>query len=227
MTDATPRKPPLHFNFQGNLIAGLLTITPLVVVWLVFDFFLTTLSNAGHPIASQLVDFIDDRFPGAAPWLADPTIQWLIALIVAILVLYSIGAIASRVVGRKLIEWFERLIGRIPVVQSIYSAAKKLVGVTQQKPEGASRVVLIEFPHPGLKAIGFVMRTFTDTSTGQELAAVFVPTAPNPTSGYLEIAPLPSLVATDISVDQAMAMILSGGATAPERIATGPGSARR
>jgi uncharacterized membrane protein len=88
----------------------------------------------------------------------------------------------------------------------------------QQKPEGASRVVLVEFPHPGLRAVGLVMRTFRDSKTGEELAAVFVPTAPNPTSGYLEIVATARLTATDMTMDQAMTMILSGGATTPDHI---------
>lgn len=210
------------FNFQGNLIAGLLTITPLVVVWLVFDFLLTTLSHWGQPIAVSLTRFIEDRFPGASPWLADPAVQWLFAVSVALLVLYTIGAIASAVVGRKLIGILEGVITRIPIVHSIYSAAKKLVAVLQQKPEGGSRVVLVEFPHPGMRAMGFLMRTFTDVTTGETLAVVFVPSAPNPTTGYLELISPDRLVATDMTMDQAIAMILSGGATAPDHITTAP-----
>jgi uncharacterized membrane protein len=209
------------FNFQGNLIAGLLTITPLVVVWFVFDFLLTTLSQWGHPIAVGLSGAIESRFPSATPWLADTRVQWAFAVIVALLVLYTIGAIASAVIGRRLIGILESIITRIPFVQSVYSAAKKLIGVLQQKPEGGSRVVLVEFPHPGMRAMGFLMRTFTDATTGETLAAVFVPSSPNPTTGYLEFVSPERLVSTDMTMDQAMAMILSGGATAPERIRTG------
>jgi len=75
--------------------------------------------------------------------------------------------------------------------------------------------VLIDFPSPELKSVGFVTRTFQDAS-GRELAAVYVPTTPNPTGGYLEIVPIERLVATDWTVDQAMAFILSAGAAAPD-----------
>lgn len=214
-------KPRSNLHFQSNLIAGLLAITPLIVVWFVFDFLLTTLSQWGHPLAVQLSDFIRTNYPPAAPWLANPTIQWFSAVLVSLLVLYLIGAFTSAMVGRRLVDIIESVIHRIPIVQSIYSAAKKLIGVLQQKPEGGSRVVLLEFPHPGLRAIGFLTRTFTDATTGQELAAVYVPTAPNPTSGYLEIVPLASVAQTDMTMDQAMAMILSGGATTPDKIRIG------
>jgi uncharacterized membrane protein len=215
------QKKPFWTGFQNNLLAGLLTITPLVVVLFVFNFFLNVLSRAGHPLADALIDFVDARYPAMAPVFASATLHWIVAVVVALLALYTIGAIASRVIGQRIIRYAELLIERIPLVQSIYSAVKKLVSVVQQKPDGTARVVLIEFPHPGLKAVGLVMRTFTDTATGQELAAVFVPTSPNPTSGYLEIAPIDRLVATDMTIDQAMSMIVSGGATAPDTITTG------
>jgi uncharacterized membrane protein len=134
------------------------------------------------------------------------------------LALYTIGALASRVLGQQLILMLEDLIVRIPGVQTIYSAAKKLVDVLRQKPGSAQRVVLIDFPSAGLKAIGFVMHTFPDAKTGEQLAAVYVPTAPNPTSGYLQIVPYDRLTQTDLQSDQAMSMILSGGAVTPEHI---------
>ena len=89
------------------------------------------------------------------------------------------------------------------------------MGLIQKKPAGTQRVVLIDFPSPELKSVGFVTRTFQDAN-GRELAAVYVPTTPNPTGGYLEIVPIEKLIATDWSVDQAMAFVLSVGAVAPE-----------
>jgi uncharacterized membrane protein len=210
-------------NFQSNLIAGLLTVTPLIIVWLVFDFFLSALSHWGHPVAAAFTGFLESNFRGLTPWLENEDVRWIAGVVVALLILYSIGAIASRMIGQRLIHWFERLIARIPLVETIYSAAKKLVDVLRQKPGGGTqRVVLIDFPNPGLKAVGFVMRTFPDARTGIELAAVYVPTAPNPTSGYLQIVPLASLTPTDLQGDEAMTMILSGGAVTPDHVSIAP-----
>ncbi|HWA03071.1 MAG TPA: DUF502 domain-containing protein [Rhizomicrobium sp.] len=216
MSDAQPRRHFYHANFQGYLIAGLLTITPLIVVWLVFDYFLNTLSFFGHPLAVALTDFVDEHLPQATPLLASVTVRFVISVFVALLALYTVGAIASRVAGQRFIGLFERIIARIPLVETIYSAVKKLIDVMQQKPGGTQRVVLVDFPREGMKAIGFVMKTFRDTRTGEDLAAVYVPTAPNPTSGYLEIVPTARLVPTEMATDQAMTMILSGGAIAPD-----------
>src|SRR5262249_34478437 len=151
----------------------------------------------------------------AAPLLENPLFQWFVAVVLALMLLYLGGAIASRMVGKRLIAGIEGFIARIPVVETVDSASKKLIGILEQKPDGSARVVLLEFPTPGMRAIGLVMRVFNDAVTGEELAAVYVPTTPNPTSGYLEIVPVKSLVPTTMTMDQAMTMIVSGGAVAP------------
>ena len=105
---------------------------------------------------------------------------------------------------------------RIPIVQTIYGATKKLIDTFRNSPDGAQRVVLIDFPSPEMKTVGFVTRVMLDKDTGRKLAAVYVPTTPNPTSGYLEIVPAENLTATDWTMDDAMTFIVSGGAVAPE-----------
>jgi uncharacterized membrane protein len=203
-------------TIRSNLIAGIFTVIPLLVVWLVLEFIFSLLFAVGSPVAERVTLFFMDRMPRAAPLLENEFFQWLVAVVMALLLLHTIGAIASRMVGRRLIAGIEGLIARIPVVETVYSASKKLIGVLQQKPDGAARVVLVEFPHPGMRAIGLVMRVFTDAVTKEELAAVYVPTTPNPTSGYLEILPVRALTPTSLSMDQAMTMILSGGAVGPD-----------
>jgi uncharacterized membrane protein len=98
----------------------------------------------------------------------------------------------------------------------VYGAARKLIATFQNAPAGEQRVVLIEFPSAEMKALGLVTRTFRAADTGQELAAVYVPTTPNPTSGYMEIVPVERLVWLDWSSNDAMQFIISGGTVAPE-----------
>jgi uncharacterized membrane protein len=205
-------------NFQRYLLAGLLTIAPLFAVWLVFNFLLGVLSAFGQPLAGPLTAFMDRAVPAAGPWIADPDVRLAIAVAVALAVLYAIGAVATAVIGQRLIGLVERIIARIPLVETIYSAVKKLVDVLQQRPGSDQRVVLVDFPHEGMKTIGFVMRSFTDARTGEELAAVYVPSALNPTSGFLEILPAAKLIFLDIPTDQAMTMVISGGAVVPDRM---------
>ena len=92
-----------------------------------------------------------------------------------------------------------------------------IAATLQTKPDGSQRVVLINLPHENVKSVGFVTRIFTDASSGREIAAVYVPTTPNPTGGYLELVPVEELTPTDWSVDQAMTFILSGGAVSPDK----------
>jgi uncharacterized membrane protein len=203
---------------RSNMIAGILTIIPLIVVWVVLNFIFSFLFAVGSPVEEGFSMFVMDRMPQAAPLLENALFHWFVAVVIAVLLLYSLGAVTSRVVGKKLIAGIEGLIARIPVVETVYSASKKLVNILQQKPDGAARVVLVEFPTPGMRAIGLVMRVFNDSVTGEELAAVYVPTTPNPTSGYLEILPVRSLIPTTMTMDQAMTMIVSGGAVAPANL---------
>jgi uncharacterized membrane protein len=218
MIDGKPERKHLTLHLRGTLIAGLLTIAPVIAVWLVFDFLLNVLFEAGHPLASMLADYLDARAPSLRPWLTDDRIQYVVAVVAALAILYVIGVVASRVIGMRLIAAFESIIERLPVAEFIYSAAKKLVGVLKKRPSTDSRVVLIEFPHAGHHALGFVMHTFPDANTAEELAAVLVPTAPNPSTGYLQIVPVSRLLPTAMSMDEAMTMILSAGAATPGHI---------
>jgi len=105
------------------------------------------------------------------------------------------------------------------------SSARKLLDILQTKPDGTQRVVLINFPNEKMKAIGLVTRVIHEHGSGRELAAVYVPTTPNPTSGYLEIVPLDQITPTDWTVDQAMSFIISGGAVAPDSVPFDPPAA--
>lgn len=214
---STPPKQGFFPRAQRYLIAGVLTAIPIWITWVIFEFFVRQLSGLGRPWVRALSNLIDDSWPNMARWLLEPWFQSGLAVVLTLLGLYLLGWVATQVVGKKLIAVMDAIIDRIPLVKKIYGATKQLIAVIQQRPEGTHRVVLIEFPTPEMKAVGFVMRVMKDDVTGEEVAAVYVPTTPNPTSGYLEIVPLRRLVATDWTMDEAMTFIISGGAVAPER----------
>lgn len=199
---------PLYI--QRYLITGLLTFIPVWLTWTVFASIFSVLSQLNMPWVSVLLEALPDAWMVRQRWVIS-----LLAFVVTLVLLYATGFAASRVFGQRLLGLFERIIARIPIAHSIYGGTKKLVGMLQSKPSGTQRVVLIAFPSPELKSVGFVTRVFRDAQ-GIEHAAVYVPTTPNPTGGYLEIVPVERLIATDWSVDQAMAFILSGGASGPE-----------
>ena len=205
-------------SLQRYFVSGLLTLLPIWLTWVVFTFVFRLLSGLSHPWVGPLSQRLADSFPRALGWIDDPWVQTGIALFATLVTIVAVGVLAHRVIGQRLIGGFERGIARVPLANTVYSGTRKLLDILQTKPEGAQRVVLIEFPHRGARAIGFVTRVLRDELTGEELAAVFVPTTPNPTGGYLEIVPMSRLTPTDWSVDQAMSFILTGGAVAPDRI---------
>lgn len=210
--------PNLRASFQATLLTGLLTLFPLWLTWVVVKFVFVLLSDASRPLTAPVLLRIAAMAPQTWGWLVQPWVQTAIALIATLLVILLSGAMTRRVFGQRVLRWFEGLIQRIPFASTIYGSARKLLDILQTKPDGTQRVVLVDFPHSQMKAIGFVTRVLKESGTGRELAAVYVPTTPNPTSGYLEIVPVERITPTDWTVDQAMSFIISGGAVSPESI---------
>lgn len=150
--------------------------------------------------------------------MSTPWVEYVIAVVLTLVVLYFLGWATTRVLGRRILGWFEALLERVPLVKTIYGGIKIFIAAFQTKPEGVERVVLIDFPSPQMKTIGFVTRTLIDEASGQELAVVYVPTAPNPTSGYIEIVPVAEVISTDWTLDEAMQFVITAGTTAPNTI---------
>ena len=205
-------------RFQRNVLAGILAIIPILITVWVVSVVLNFLVSAGRPVVTGLARSIRPNMPDLADFLLTSGFQSFVAIVFALVILAALGAATKAVLGRRLFAAFDALMARIPFVQMIYGAARKLIASFQQAPTGQQRVVLIEFPSPEMKAIGLVTRTFRAADTGQELAAVYVPTTPNPTSGYLEVVPVEKLVWLDWTTNEAMQFIMSGGTVAPEQI---------
>jgi uncharacterized membrane protein len=197
---------------QRNVLAGLITIGPLFVTWLVFSFVLGNLAKAGLPF----IQLLDDILPGN--WLDQPWLQSVLGIVLTLLVLYGVGRVTSLVIGRQAFGLFESALERLPVVAKVYTSVRQLLDTMMVKKESSQRVVLIDFPIAGQKSVGFLTRTLVDSSTGQQLAAVLLPNAINPTSAFLQVLPMDRVTETDLSMEQAMSMLLTGGAVAPDSI---------
>jgi uncharacterized membrane protein len=205
---------------QNTILAGLLAAIPLVVTWVVVSFLIRMTAYLGRPAIELIAtEFVQPLSPAAADWLLKPFAEGAFAVLFVVLALFVLGVLTRQVARGRLVQLFHVAVERIPFASKIYGATRKLVEALQKSPNGMQRVVLIEFPSPDVKAVGLVTRTMTDPSTGEELAAVFVPNTPNPTNGFLEIVPVSKLIATELTMDEAMNFIISGGAVGPERIA--------
>ena len=205
-------------HFLRYLLIGFFTVAPLWVTWFVLDFLFSLLARTGAPILRGFASGVRPLSEPLADWLINPTVQYLLAALVTLGGLYAVGLVTSLVVGRQLLALLERLLARLPLVQTIYGATKRFLETMREPPVSGQRVVLISFPSPEMKAVGFVTRVMTDPDTGRKLAAVYVPTSPNPTSGYIEIVPLDDVVQTDWSIEEAMSFVMTGGTNAPDRV---------
>src|SRR5688572_8832831 len=211
-------------SLKALFLTGLLTLLPIWLTWVVLKFVFVLLSDASRPVIGPLLSNLAAAFPGALGWLVQSWVQTALALVATLVVILFSGVMARIVVGQQLLRWFEAFIKRIPLANTVYGSARQLLDILQTKPDGTQRVVLIDFPHTQMKSIGFVTRVLREQGTGRGLAAVYVPTTPNPTSGYLEIVPVELITPTDWTVDQAMSFIISGGAVSPDSIPFTPPS---
>jgi uncharacterized membrane protein len=199
-------------SLQRNILAGIITIGPLFVTYLIFSFLFTTLAKAGHPFV-QLFNAI---FPLGL--FTSPFMQSVLAIVLTLAVLYIVGRVTSVVVGRQAFELFESALERLPFIAKVYTSVRQLIDTMMAKKPSSQRVVLVDFPIEGQKSIGFLTRTLTDSTTGELLAAVLLPNAINPTSAFLQVLPVSRLVETSLSMEQAMSMLMTGGAVGPETI---------
>ncbi len=199
-------------SLQRNILAGIITIGPLFVTWLIFSFVFTTLARAGLP----MVKLFASVFP--LGWFTSPFMQSVLAILLTLAVLYIVGRITSFVLGRQVFELFESALERLPFVAKVYTSVRQLIDTMMARKPSSQRVVLVDFPIEGQKSIGFLTRTLADSATGEPLAAVLLPNAINPTSAFLQVLPLSRVVETALTMEQAMSMLMTGGAVGPETI---------
>jgi len=190
-----PSKGRLRRKLRADFLAGFLIVVPLGATVLILLWIFNAIDHVLQPIIRSVVG---RTIPGVG----------FGATIVLILL---IGVIVSNVGGRKLIHYGESLLARVPLVRQLHTGIKQiLVSFSTPSESGFLQVVLVEFPKKGMRAIGFVTNESYDKS-GEKLFTVFIPTSPNPTSGYLEIVRETDIVHTDISIDDALRMVLSAG----------------
>jgi uncharacterized membrane protein len=211
-------------GFRFYLGAGIFAVIPLLITFLVIRFVFNLLSDIGQPFLTATGKFLQRMFHSLPSWMAHDWLQSILAVLLTLSAFYVIGRVVTHVVGVRLIRMIDQFMEQIPLAKSVYGNTKKLLSNLQRPPgQKFDRVVLIEFPIPGMKVLGFVTAEMVDEGTGEKLVSVFVPTTPNPTSGFLEIMPYKNVVVTGWRVEEAMQYIISGGAGFPEKIPFRPG----
>ncbi|MFT3784735.1 MAG: DUF502 domain-containing protein [Tepidisphaeraceae bacterium] len=212
----------MSHKLRQNFIAGIFVLVPIGVTLWVIVFIANILSGLSGPLVDWFTTSLEHVPAKEVTGQITPFIrafQYLISVVLSVVVIYLLGWLTNKVLGKKLLQAFDSVMGRIPLVQSIYGMSKQLLQSFQRDPNGVQRVVLIDFPGgSNMKSVALVMKTMTDPATGQELSTVYVPMAPNPTMGFLQILPSDQLTTTDWTVDQAMKFIVTGGTNGPAQI---------
>lgn len=189
------------------LLAGLLVLVPVgITVW-VLHFIITSLDQTILLLPEMLRPKWDgERIPG-------------MGILFAFLLLLVTGVIASNVFGKQFVKAWDNLVHRIPVVGGIYKSVKQLTDpVLSENGQAFSKAVLIEFPHAGSHTVAFLTNKVEGqiaSILGETQVSVYVPTTPNPTSGYMLVLPKSKVYELDMSVDQALKYVVSMGVAAP------------
>jgi len=193
-------------NLRRNFLAGLLVAVPIGIVILLLAWFFTTIDSLLQPVIKAV---FGQEFIG-------------LGFVISLVLIYLAGVLANNIVGRRLINFGESILTRVPLLRQLYSGSKLVIaGLSGTGLDKAAfrEVVLVEFPRQGMKTIAFITNEIKNKS-GKKLLTIYIPTAPVPTSGYFEIVSEDMVIRTDIPVDEAMQMVISSGMISPAELDT-------
>ena len=209
--DEQPRRPGLFASLRASFLTGLIVIAPVgLTIWLIWS----------------VIGWIDGVVLPLVPYTFQPE-KYIginlrgIGVIIFLFFTVIVGWIAKGFLGRSLIRWAESIVQSVPVVRSIYSGVKQSAEtVFAQSERSFEKACLFEYPRKGIWAIGFISTTAKGevanrATTSGDLVSVFVPTTPNPTSGFLLFFPREDIIELDMSVEDAAKLVISAGLVYP------------
>lgn len=195
-------------SFRGYLIAGLVVWLPIVVTFMVFRFVIDLLDKtiALFPHAYQPEQLLGYDIPG-------------LGVVFSLIVLLLTGVFATNFFGQRLVYWGEVILDKIPLVRSIYNAVKQVLNaILSTNSQAFRKVLLIEYPRKGLWSIAFLTgseNSKLSQDIGEEVYTLFIPTTPNPTSGFLIMIPKKEAIELDMTIDEALKFVISLGVMHP------------
>ncbi|OYV92952.1 MAG: hypothetical protein B7Z68_09305 [Acidobacteria bacterium 21-70-11] len=184
--------------FRARFVTGLLVSFPLVVTLFFGRFLFDLIDRWADPISRRLFDRPVPGF-GAAVFVVG---------------VFLLGVLAHNVIGRRVLQFGERLFARIPVLRAVYTGTREVTrAFAGNRAKSFRRVVLVPFPNENVWAVAFVTTEFEEATPDgpRRVTAVFMPTTPNPTTGFFLVYPATAVRATDMSVEEAIRMVISGG----------------
>ena len=191
-------------SIRNNFIAGIVVLIPIGITLYLTLFFIKLLSNI-LPNEINPNHYLPYNIPG-------------LEILISLFIITFIGWLSLSFIGKRLFNLFETILNKIPILRTIYSAVDQLTETFTKKSSGDKNVVLIEYPRKGVWAVGFATRENTGEikkKTQQDLVNVFVPTTPNPTSGFLLMFPKSEIIYLDLTFEEASKFIVSAGSINP------------
>lgn len=195
---------------KKRLVAGILIILPIYITYFVIKTLFSFVGSYFSPVVKRIIESNGYQLPDFA--------VTVIGLILTFIVLYFIGLFATNIVGSSIIHYFEILVNKMPLIKTVYSSSKQIIQTATLPGKSAFKwVVLVEFPREGVKAIGFLTG---DTKIGgdKKFYSIFIPTVPNPTSGYQFFFAEKEVVKTSLSIEDGIKVLVSGGILTPPKL---------
>lgn len=192
-------------NIQRNIILGLLILIPIWLSLYCAYIIFILLAKITYPLIANFAIDVNEYA------------VYFISFLLSLTLIYFIGVLTNMWFGRQLLNFINTTMKNIPIIGSFYKSLKQLADTFNKTDKSEQKVVLINFPSSDMKTVGFIIKTMEDAKTKRLLASVFVPTTPNPTSGYLEIVPIEKTIPLDWTFEEAMAFIISGGSNMPNK----------
>lgn len=186
-------------HLKGRFLAGLFVVIPIGITIFILKFLFNFADGILGSFLDELLSSLIHReahYPG-------------LGMVTGVLVVYLAGLLATNMLGNQMLKWVDELVSRIPLVKSIYTSSKQLTKVFKEGGSSYRRAVFVEWPRPGVRAIGFV--TAEVIRNGERLVIVYIPTMPNPTSGFALFFREEEVSDCGMTVEEAVKFVVSGG----------------
>lgn len=196
------------FDIKTDFLYGLFVILPVVVtIWVIK----VTIRVLSGPIS----------------WVFGERLPILLSLLITLLIVIAVGLLARNIIGKILIDSFERMMEKIPIVSILYRSIKQVIHSFSFNNKNFLDVILVEYPRPGIYALGYItkkkvigVRDRNGENPLKDMSAVFIPTTPNPTSGYFLYVKTSELIQVNISIEDSVKIVMSAGVLGPEEVDT-------
>ena len=195
-------KKSIFSSIRNNFIAGIVVLIPIGIT-LYLTLFIIRISGRIIPKEINPNNYLPFNIPG-------------VEILIALIVITLIGWLSLSFLGKKFFEFFNNILKKIPILRTIYSAIGQMTETFTKSNSGQKSVVLLEYPRKGIWAVGFATREnegIIKNKVGEDIINVFVPTTPNPTSGFLLMVPKKEIIYLDVTFEQASKFIVSAGTT--------------